>query len=53
MFFCFKDPEYVMNIMSTWMTLEEFDGAGNRQEYKGRDGESLARLFKYSQPFGL
>ena len=35
------------------MTLEELDGADNRWEYKGRDGESLARPFKYRQPFGL
>ena len=51
--FCFKEPEYVMKIMATWMTLEELDGADTRREYKGWDGESLARLFKYCQPFGL
>ena len=42
-----------MKIMATWMTLEELDGADTRREYKGRDGESLTRLFKYRQPFGL
>ena len=42
-----------MKIISTWMTLEELDGADTRQEYKGGYGESLARLFKYRQPFGL
>ena len=42
-----------MKIMATWMTLEELDGADTRREYKGRDGESLARIFKYRQPFGL
>ena len=42
-----------MKIMATWMTLEELDGADTRQEYKGRDGESLAWLFKDRQPFGL
>ena len=36
--FFFKDPEYVMKIMATCMTLEELDGADTRQEYKGRDG---------------
>ena len=51
--FCFKEPEYVMNIMATWMTLEELDGADTRREYKGRDGNYLARLFKYLQLFGL
>ena len=29
------------------------DGADTRREYKGRDGYSLARLFKYRQPFGF
>ena len=28
---CFKEPEYVMNIMATWMTLEELDGADTRR----------------------
>ena len=42
-----------MKTMATWMTLEELDGADTRQEYKGRDGESLARLFKYCHPFGV
>ena len=51
--FCFKEPEYVMKIMATWMTLEELDGADTRREYKGWDGQSLARLFKYRQLFGL
>ena len=51
--FCFKEPEYVMKIMATCMTLEELDGADTRQEYRGRDCDSLARLFKYRQPFGL
>ena len=51
--FCSKEPEYVMKIMATWMTLEELDGADTRREYKGRDGESLTRLFKYCQPYGL
>ena len=45
--FSFKELEYVMNIMTTWMTLEELDEADTRRQYKGRDGESLARLFKY------
>ena len=42
-----------MKIMATWMALEELDGADIRWEYKERDGESVARLFKYCQPFGL
>ena len=30
--FCFKEPEYFMKIMATWMTLEELDGADTRRE---------------------
>ena len=30
--FCFKEPEYVMKIMDTWMKLEELDGADTRRE---------------------
>ena len=32
----FKYPEYVMNIMTTWMTLEDLDRADTRWEYKGQ-----------------
>ena len=28
----FKEPEYVMKIMATWMTLEELDRADTRRE---------------------
>ena len=42
-----------MKIMATWMTLEELDGSDTRREYKGRDDESLARIFKYRQTFGF
>ena len=42
-----------MKIMATWITLEELDRVDNRREYKGWDGESLARIFKYRQTFGL
>ena len=51
--FCLKEPEYAMKIMVTWMTMEELDRVDTRQEYKGRDDDSLARILKYCQPFGL
>ena len=35
------------------MTLEEWDRADTKREYKGRDGQSLVRKFKYRQPIGL
>jgi hypothetical protein len=51
--FCFKEPDYVMKIMATWMTLDELPEANTRRDYIGRDGQSLVKLFKYRQPFGL
>ena len=42
-----------MKVMATWMTLEELDVADTRREYKGRDDDSLSRLFKYCQTCGL
>ena len=42
-----------MNIMATCMTFEELDGADTRQEYKGRDDQSLVRKIKYWKPFGF
>ena len=51
--FFFKDPDYVMNIMSSWMTLDELEGASMKRNYKGRYGESLVKVFKYQQSFVL
>ena len=51
--FCFKYPNYVMKIMISWMTLDELEGANTKRNYKGRDGESLVKIFKYQQPFGF
>ena len=51
--FCLKEPAYVMKIMATWMTLNELYGADTRREYKGWDGQSLVRQFKYRHPSGL
>ena len=42
-----------MDIMELWMNLDELEGANTKRNYKGRDGESLVKSFKYRQPFGL
>ena len=42
--FFFKEPDYMMNIMASWMTLDELEGADTKHNYKGRDGESLVKL---------
>ena len=41
--FCFKYPDYVINIMSSWMNLGEMEGDNTKHNYKGRDGESLVK----------
>ena len=38
--FCFKETDYTMNIMASWMALDELEGANMKRKYKGRDGES-------------
>ena len=42
-----------MNIMESWMTLDDLEGAKTKRNYKGKDGESLEKYFKYRQKFGL
>ena len=39
--------------MATWVTLEELYRSDTRREYKEWDGDSLDRIFKFCQPFGL
>ena len=51
--FCFKETDYVMKIMASWMTLDDLDGANTKHNYKGRDGQSLMKIFTYRNPFGL
>ena len=47
----FKEPGCVMNIMVSWMTIDELEGGNMKRKYKRRDGESLVGIFKYRQPF--
>ena len=35
------------------MPLDDLEGGNTRHNYKGRDGESLVKIFKYRKPFGL
>ena len=37
--------------MASWITLDNLEGDNNKHNYKGRDGESLVKSFKYQQPF--
>ena len=50
--FCFREPEYVMKVISTCMTLKELDGADTRRKYKGQDVQYLVSQLKYWKTFG-
>ena len=49
----FKYTDYVMVIMALWMTHDDMYGSNTKRNYKGRDGDSLVKMFKYWQPFGF
>ena len=36
--FCMKEPDYVMNIMVSWMTLRELEGAKTRRDFIDSSG---------------
>ena len=50
---CYKDTDHVVNIMAYWMNLDDLEGANTKRNQKIRDGDSLVKVFKYCQPFGL
>ena len=41
------------NIIELWTTLDELEGGNTKHNYKGRDGESPVKSFKYQKPSGL
>ena len=43
----------MMNIMISCMNLDDLEGSNMKHNYKGRDGESLVKMFKYRQLLGL
>jgi len=54
--FCMKEPDYVMKIMSSWMTLD-VEGKGEyetmRQFKNPHTGETVTKIFSYRQPFAM
>ena len=44
--FCMKDPDYVMKIMVSWMTLDELEGARTRRYFIARSGKKGSKQFK-------
>ena len=51
--FCMKEPDYVMNIMASWMTLDELEGASPRRYFIYSGGMKYRNQFTYRQPFGI
>ena len=41
--FCFKETEYVMNMMEYWMTLNDLEAANTKCNYKCRYCESIVK----------
>lgn len=50
--FCMKEPDYVMKVMASWMTLNELEGARTKRDWK-ENGVNKSKTFNYRQPFGL
>ena len=42
-----------MNIMEYWMTINDLEGSNTKCNYKGSYCESIVKIFKYWQKFGL
>ena len=51
--FCFKNSDYVVNIVPLRMNPNELEGFNIKRNYKVRDGESQVKLFTYWKPFEL
>ena len=51
--FCMKDPDYVMKIVASWMTLDESEGAKTRRYFTDRIGTKETKNLTYRQPFGI
>ena len=47
LFFCFKEPYYVMKIMSSWMTLDELEGRNTKRDYTDNEGLRVSKSFTY------
>ena len=51
--FCIKYTDYVMNIMASWLTLHELEGAKTRRDFIDRSRTKETKKFKYRNPFGI
>ena len=51
--FCIKHTDYVMEIMASWLTLHELEGAETRRDFIYSSGTKETKKFKHRNPFGL
>ena len=51
--FCMKDPDYVMKIVASWITLDELEGARTRRYFIDSSGTKETKQFTYRQPYGI
>ena len=51
--FCMKEMDYVMNIVASWITLDELEGARTRKYFTDSSGTKETNQFTYRQPFGI
>ena len=50
---CMKEPNYVIKIMASWMTLNELEGAETKRDFINRSGTKEKNQFKNRQPSGI
>ena len=48
-----KDTDCVMNIMASWMTLDELEGTSTRRYLIYSSETNETNQFTYRQPFGI
>ena len=48
-----KDTDYAMNIMESWMILDELEGARTRRYFIDSSGTKDMKQFTYRHTFGV
>ena len=50
---CIKEPDYVMKILASWMTLDDLEGARTLKDFIDSSGMKDTNQFVYQQPFRI
>ena len=51
--FCMKDTDHVMNILVSWITLDDSEGAKTGRYFIDISGTNETKQFTYRHPFGI